>query len=296
MNASPELLTHPAGRSLLMQVSDPDGLVLEVTENAVVDDYEHLKEILAPLVQRGTTLAVNDFGAGVANMRHVNALAPNYLKLDRMLVADIASDSRKSAMVEALVRYTWRTDSELVAEGVETTADLEHLRGLGVGAAQGYVIARPAPPWPRLELPAVALMRPDFAPRGWLPSIVCQSDALTAGEACNLFARDAQLTALVLIDDSQRVRALLTRNRLPTGAGIADGTALRLADTDPLLVRPGTTRAEIVSLALTREADTRYDPILVVDEAWRLIEAITIEEPSRRPRRPRGRARQGTSP
>jgi hypothetical protein len=85
------------------------------------------------------------------------------------------------------------------------------------------------------------------------------------------------LRAIALVDGSERVRALLTRNRL-TGAGFADGAALRLADTDPLLVRPGTAHAEIVSLALARESETRYDPILVVDEAWRLIEAITIEE------------------
>jgi diguanylate cyclase (GGDEF)-like protein len=278
VNASPELLAHPAARSLLMEVSNPEGVVLEVTENAVVDDYEHLKEILAPLVERGMTLAVDDFGAGASTMRHVDALAPSSLTLVRTLVADIASDPRKSAMVEALVRYTWRTDSQLVAEGVETTADLEHLRRLGVGAAQGFVIARPQPPWPMLELPALALMRQDFAPRGRLGSIVCQSDALTALEARDLFARDAQLTAIALIDGSERVQALLTRNRLLTRAGFVDGPALDLADTDPLLVRPGTARAEIVSLALAREADTRYDPILVVDEAWRLIEALTIEE------------------
>jgi len=278
VNASPELLTHPAGRALLMEVSDPDGVVLEVTENAVVDDYEHLKEILAPLVERGMTVAVDDFGAGAANMRHVDALAPRYLKLDRTLVADIAADPRKSAMVEALVRYTWRTESQLVAEGVETTADLEHLRGLGVGAAQGYAIARPQPPWPMVELPALASMRQDFAPRRRLPSIVTQSDAASATEARDLFARNAELTAIALVDGTERVRALLTRNRLLAGAGSPDGNALRLADTDPLLVRTGTARAEIVSLALARELERRYDPILVVDGAWRLIEAITIEE------------------
>ncbi len=278
VNASPELLAHPAGRALLMEVSDPERLVLEVTENAVVDDYEHLREILAPLVERGMTLAVDDFGAGAANMRHVDALAPTYLKLDRTLVADIASDPRKSAMVEALVRYTWRTDSQLVAEGVETTADLEHLRNLGVGAAQGYVLARPQPPWPSIELPALAVMRQSFALRGTLPSIICQSDALTAAEARDLFARDAQLAAIALIDGSERVRALLTRNRLLASTGDGDGTALGLADTDLLLVRPDTARAEIVSLALARDAETRYDPILVVDEAWRLIETITIGE------------------
>ena len=275
VNASPELLVHPAARSLLMEVPDPEAVVIEVTENAVVDDYEHLKEILAPLVERGMTLAVDDFGAGAANMRHVDALAPSYLKLDRTLVTDIASDPRKTAMVEALVRYTWRTDSQLVAEGVETIADLEHLRKLGVGAVQGYVLARPGPPWPRLELPALASMRKDFAPRRHLPSIVVQSDKLSAREARDIFAREPQLTAIALADATERVRALLTRSRL-TGAHL-DGTALHLADTDPLLVLPSTPRAEIVSRALAREADARYDPILVVDEAWRLIDAITIE-------------------
>src|SRR5581483_6856005 len=129
----------------------------------------------APLIARGMTLAVDDFGAGAANMRHVDALEPGYLKLDRTLVADIAADPRKSAMVEALVRYAWRTDSLLVAEGVETTDDLEHLRKLGVSLVQGYVLARPQPPWPRVELPAVATMRQDMPRRGSLGSIVTQS-------------------------------------------------------------------------------------------------------------------------
>ena len=151
VNAGPELLAHPRGLAMLMDVPDPDGVIIEVTENAVVDDYQHLKEILAPLIERGMTLAVDDFGAGAANMRHVDALAPRYLKLDRRWSTDFAADPRKSAMIEALVRYAWQTDSQLVAEGVETTAELEHLRRLGVGAAQGYVIARPQPPWPMLE-------------------------------------------------------------------------------------------------------------------------------------------------
>jgi diguanylate cyclase (GGDEF)-like protein len=278
VNASPELLTHPAARALLMEVPSPESVVIEVTENAVVDDYEHLKEILAPLVERGMTLAVDDFGAGAANMRHVDALAPRYLKLDRSLIADIASDPRKSAMVEALVRYTWKTDSQLVAEGVETTADLEHLRRLGVGAAQGYVIARPGQPWPMLEPAAVAVMRQDFAPRSWTPSIACRLDTLTVMEARDLFTSDAQLTAIALVDGTERVKALLTRNRLLTHPGAVDGTAVHLADTDPLLVRPDTARADIVSLALARETDARYDPIIVVDEAWRLTDAITIEQ------------------
>jgi diguanylate cyclase (GGDEF)-like protein len=277
VNASPELLTDPAGLAMLMEVSDPDGVVVELTENAVVADYEHLKEILAPLIERGMTLAVDDFGAGAANMRHVDALAPRYLKLDRTLVADISTDPRKSAMVEALVRYTWQTESHLVAEGVETTADLEHLRRLGVGRAQGYVIAKPQPPWPSLELPALASMRQPLQAVRELPSIVVQSDALSAAEAQRLFANDGRLAAIALVDASERVRALLSRHRVASGAPLGDQSALRLADTEPLLVRPGTDRAQIVAQAMARESDTRYDPILVVDESWRLLEAITIE-------------------
>jgi EAL domain-containing protein (putative c-di-GMP-specific phosphodiesterase class I) len=257
VNASPELLTDPAGLAMLMEVSDPDGVVVELTENAVVDDYEHLKEILSPLIERGMMLAVDDFGAGAATMRHVDALAPRYLKLDRTLVADISTDPRKSAMVEALVRYTLQTESHLVAEGVETTADLEHLRRLGVGRAQGYVIAKPQPPWPSLELPALASMRRPLQAVRELPSIVVQSDALSAAEAQRLFAGDGQLAAIALVDASERVRALLARHHLPPGVAVADQSALRLAETEPLLVRPGTDRAQIVAQAMARASPTR---------------------------------------
>lgn len=277
VNASPELLTHPAGRALLMEVPDPEGLVIEVTENAVVDDYEHLKEILAPLIERGMTLAVDDFGAGAANMRHVDALEPRYLKVDRSLVDGISADPRKSAMVEALVRYSWKTDSVLVAEGVETTDDLQHLRRLGVGAAQGYVLARPQAPWPTLELAALAAIRDQLGERREHPAIVSQSDALTISDARAAFSHHPQLVALALVDASERVRALLTRTRLLAHAGPYDGRAIQAADTEPLVVDPGTARAEIVSRAMAREADRRYDPVLVVDESWRLVEAITIE-------------------
>jgi diguanylate cyclase (GGDEF)-like protein len=275
VNAGPELLTHPAGLAMLMDVPDPNGVIIEVTENAVVDDYEHLKEILAPLIERGMSLAVDDFGAGAANMQHVDALAPRYLKLDRSLVDNCAADTRKSAMIEALVRYSWQTDSHLVAEGVETTTDLEHLRRLGVGAAQGYVIARPQPPWPMLEPDAVAVMTLDSTPTVELASVVVQSDELTAAEAQARFARDTVVTAIVLVDGSERVKGLLTRSRM--NAAPAEGAALEVADTRPLLVQPSTSRAEIVSRATAREADTRYDPVLVVDERWRLVEAIAIE-------------------
>jgi hypothetical protein len=275
VNAGPELLTHPDGLAMLMAVPDPDGVIIEVTENAVVDDYEHLKEILAPLIERGMTLAVDDFGAGAANMQHVDALAPGYLKLDRSLVDNCAADPRKSAMIEALVRYSWQTDSHLVAEGVETTTDLEHLRRLGVGAAQGYVIARPQPPWPMLEPDAVAVMTPISTPTVELTSVVVQSDELTAAEAKRRFARDPVVTAIVLVDGSERVKGLLTRSRMNAAPG--EGAALGLADIRPLLVQRSTSRAEIVARATARDADTRYDPVLVVDERWRLVEAIAIE-------------------
>ena len=53
---------------------------------------------------------------------------------------------------------------------------------------------------------------------------------------------------------------------------------MHYADTDPLLVRPSTARTELVAQAMAREPGSRYDPILVVDEAWRLLETITIDE------------------
>ncbi len=76
------------------------------------------------------------------------ALSSEYLKLDRSLVTGLRSEPTRAALVAALARFSQETGSHIIAEGVEDEADLAVLMASGVAYGQGYLFARPAPPWP----------------------------------------------------------------------------------------------------------------------------------------------------
>jgi EAL domain-containing protein (putative c-di-GMP-specific phosphodiesterase class I)/DNA-binding response OmpR family regulator len=127
-------------------------LVLEITEHVVIEDYAAFRASVAEL---GAHLryAVDDAGAGFASFRHILELRPAFVKLDLALVRDIDTDEIRQALVAGIVYFARRTDCRLVAEGIETTAELAMLRSLGVDLGQGYVLGRPAEVshWARVE-------------------------------------------------------------------------------------------------------------------------------------------------
>lgn len=101
--------------------------------------------LLAPLRSRGLRLAVDDAGAGFASFRHILQLKPDIIKLDISITRDIDTQVSRRALAAALIRFAQETGSKIVAEGVETEAELAVLRGLSVDKAQGYLIGRPVP-------------------------------------------------------------------------------------------------------------------------------------------------------
>ena len=120
-----------------------DRVVVEVTEHERVEDYDALRSALAPLRARGLRVAVDDAGAGFSTMRHVLALLPDLIKLDISLVAGIDADPARRALAAALTTFASGTGAEIVAEGVQTGAELVCLRELGVGYGQGRLLGSP---------------------------------------------------------------------------------------------------------------------------------------------------------
>ncbi len=120
-------------------------IVLEVTEHAAIEAYEQLVAVLRVFRQRGVRFAVDDAGAGYASFRHILRLRPEIIKLDIALTRDIDGDPARRALATALITFASSTGSTIVAEGVETAGELRTLRQLGVTAAQGYYLGRPAP-------------------------------------------------------------------------------------------------------------------------------------------------------
>lgn len=142
INASPESLLTPALASLLEGVP-LDRVVLEVTEHKAVDRYEDIASVLTPLRRRDLRVAVDDAGAGYSSFRHILSLAPDVIKLDLSITRDIDRDVSRRALATALIGFGSTTGASIIAEGVETAAELQTLRALGVNHAQGYFVGKP---------------------------------------------------------------------------------------------------------------------------------------------------------
>lgn len=145
VNASPALILDPGFADLLQRCGpDRERLVVEITEHAAVSRYEDIHEALLPHRQRGLGLAVDDTGAGYASFAHVLRLRPDIIKLDRSLLADIDHDGARRAFVTAVVLMALELGASVTAEGVETPAELDTVRSLGVDAVQGFLLSRPS--------------------------------------------------------------------------------------------------------------------------------------------------------
>jgi EAL domain-containing protein (putative c-di-GMP-specific phosphodiesterase class I)/DNA-binding NarL/FixJ family response regulator len=142
LNLSPETLSSS---SELVGRLTGDRVVIEITEHAAIEDYDALAPALAALRADGARVAVDDAGAGFASMRHALQLSPDFIKLDISLTRGIDGDPRRRALAVGLAGFASELGAAVIAEGIETAAELETLRALGVAYGQGYFIGRPGP-------------------------------------------------------------------------------------------------------------------------------------------------------
>lgn len=144
VNVSPDTLLNAALLSTLAPI-DPSRVVIEITEHAQIHDYEQTKSVIERLRAGGAKLAIDDAGAGFASLRHILDLMPDMIKLDITLVRGIDHDQPRRALAAGLISFANEIGAAIVAEGIETSEELECLRKLGVHMGQGYILARPAP-------------------------------------------------------------------------------------------------------------------------------------------------------
>ena len=144
LNVSPDTLVRLAHRANLREDISLAQIVVEVTEHAAVESYAAMHRELDPLRKRGLRIAVDDAGAGYASLRHVLELQPDFIKVDRSLVHGIADDHARRVAASAFLSLALDLGSTVVAEGVERTADLAAVRELGIHAAQGVLLGKPA--------------------------------------------------------------------------------------------------------------------------------------------------------
>jgi EAL domain-containing protein (putative c-di-GMP-specific phosphodiesterase class I) len=144
-------------RMLALVEIDPSRLVLEISETTEVAHLSAIERTLAPLRARGVRLALDDVGSQGAWVGQMLALCPEFLKIDRELIADIDRTPQKANVVGGLVAFARTTHTSLIVEGIERAEELEVIRAAGIDLAQGFALGMPQPAqeWVRFssELP-----------------------------------------------------------------------------------------------------------------------------------------------
>ena len=124
---------------------EPERLIVEITETALLDDPAGAAEVLAQLHASGVRVSIDDFGQGNTSLAYLATLPVDELKIDRSFVADMLTNDAHSAIVRSIIELAHNLFVRVVAEGVETAEVLDSLREMRCDIAQGYVLARPLP-------------------------------------------------------------------------------------------------------------------------------------------------------
>jgi diguanylate cyclase (GGDEF)-like protein/PAS domain S-box-containing protein len=130
---------------VLREQCDPLGLELEITETGMLRDPEGVGRTLSELREFGVRVAIDDFGTGYSSLTHLKRFPIDTLKIDKTFVGGIVESKGDRAIVAAVIALARALEIDVVAEGVETEAQLEVLRTLGCDAFQGYLFSRPIP-------------------------------------------------------------------------------------------------------------------------------------------------------
>lgn len=122
---------------------NPDRLLVEVVENALIDDADGALESIEAIKQLGARVAIDDFGTGYSSLSYLTQFAPDVLKIDRAFVCKLPDDKATAAVVRAIAAMADALGISVIAEGIETWEQAEALREMGVPYFQGFLFAKP---------------------------------------------------------------------------------------------------------------------------------------------------------
>lgn len=241
----------------------PDQVVLEITESQPIVNFANIKRHLETLRSIGFQIAIDDLGEAYASLKLWLELRPDFVKIDKAFVSGLHEDSFKLQFVRAICQIGQFTNTLVIAEGVETEAELLALRDLGIEYAQGYFLGRPAeyPPTNvassavkvlasrRVAVLSSAPATPVYSSRiGKLATPLEPASAITTNESImRRFTADSNLAAIPVVVEGVPV-GMIRRARFvhefarPFRHELYDKRPCVLfMDNDPLIVEAATT-------------------------------------------------------
>ncbi len=151
LNVSPQTLTHPGfknGQTLNFMTElglNPAQVIIEVTENQPTFDFVTMRNCLLHYRSMGFQIALDDLGEGFSSLRLWSELRPDFVKIDMHFVQGVNADPIKLQFLKSIQKIAESSGTRVIAEGVETEAELMVVKDIGIALCQGYFIARPSP-------------------------------------------------------------------------------------------------------------------------------------------------------
>jgi EAL domain-containing protein (putative c-di-GMP-specific phosphodiesterase class I)/GGDEF domain-containing protein len=150
VNISPRLLDQPdlvdlVSRALKTWDTDPQSLILEVTETSMMVNHEISQQNLKKLSESGVMLSIDDFGTGYSSYSYLQQLPVQEMKIDQSFVREMLSNSNSERLIRSMINLGHDMGINVLVEGIETPEEMTRLRELGCVYGQGFLIGKPMP-------------------------------------------------------------------------------------------------------------------------------------------------------
>ena len=292
LNISVAALADERVAEVLLMQGSLDGVVLELHDRdlAVVAD---LHDSLVVLRDRGAAIAIADPTLRPESLELLMALDPGYIKLDRRLIDGVATSRFKLAIVDSLRHLAETLHMGVIAQGIESLADLQILDRVGITLGQGFLIARPA----AIDHPAIDMAQ--------LLDERLATDATDDHHIARLIEPVRELTELELdtpLPGVADVEFEVIVSELREPLALLQHVGTRVQNLSVTLINERTSLREAARVALRRPMESRFDPIVCIDALGtcagvvrvdRLIAAL-LREPLNPPQRAHGIVRDGS--
>ncbi|KIG03006.1 GGDEF domain-containing protein [Caballeronia concitans] len=293
VNYSAAAINSAPDRDALLLHADAKRLVIELTEQSRIPDLDVFAASVNAVRASGARFAVDDYGVANASLSLWAHLAPHYVKVDRYFIHGIAQNAVKFEAVKSMVSFANATGTLLIAEGVESPADLRIVRDLGIPFAQGFLLGRPSQtPATRVSESAAALLRSQqiavypatkhrradvHESANQLEAMRIEAPTLKP-EACNddavhLFNTLPSIHALAVVDSEGTPVALINRRSLMDQFALpyhrelfGKRACMQFANREPVSIERTASIETIATLLTDDEQHALSDGFIVVDD------------------------------
>jgi len=263
----------------------PNSIAFEITENSAVDDYGTFKAALENYKSQGYKIAIDDMGVGYSSLEMLSQTQPHFLKIDIGIIRNIDKNKFNQALVRSFASLAKTTNMKLIAEGIETEAELRTLIELKIYAAQGFFLQRPASEF--LNLPENVIIaikkhnrffnnKVKNRTKNIIGDISRIDKSFTKDTLCSeikIFFLTSNYSGVCIINDNIPV-GLMMKNSLNSALATQYDVAIfskrpisLIMDNKPLIVDYYTSIYDVSTAAMERTDDTIYDYIIVTKDS-----------------------------